>query len=200
MKGDLKLMLAVNWIRRKAFSLSILSKGPNIWSPFAELYVCKAVCSWWKLVKKNKKKTVKILQTFKFITILVFIISCLLFPTVRTYLSVYGRQRGWGGGVQWESNYGLRLPDWQQIIFMSPQEDRKRPAIFLWLPLWKRPKPTQSSPAAGNSSIARTGRPHKYPQRTNRSKTIKCRQFSCCSFHWTSVPGLVVAMYNYRWP
>lgn len=37
-------------------------------------------------------------ETFKFITILVFIISCLLFPTVRTYLSVYGRQRGLGAG------------------------------------------------------------------------------------------------------
>lgn len=86
-----------------------------------------------------------------------FIISCLSLPPVRTYLSIYGGQRVGRGGGTGESNYGLRLPDWQQIIFMSTQEDRKRPHDFFssWILLWKRAKPTQSSPAAGNSSIAR---------------------------------------------
>lgn len=114
---------------------------------------------WSKLVNYSNHW-----ETLKFITILVFI---LLFPVsrsppVRTYLSIYGGQKGWwgltgaGGEGTRESNYGLRLPDWQQIIFMSLQEDRKNDPWFFspWLLLWKRTKPTQSSPVAGNSSIA----------------------------------------------
>lgn len=61
----------------------------------------------------------------------------LLFPVSRSpqseRISVYGGQRvGGGGGKEGtgESNYGLRLPDWQQIIFMSTQEDRKRTHDF----------------------------------------------------------------------
>lgn len=121
-------------------------------------------CFWSKLVKNSK--CWKLLNLWRFYCSFYYFLG--LLPYSQNVSQHLWLTKGWRVG--WAA-VGVKLWAWVARLaanhFYESAGGQKKPRDFSRLLLWKRPKPTQSFWAAGNSSIAHTDPPHKHPQRTD---------------------------------
>lgn len=134
------------------------------------------------------------LETFKFITILLFI---LLFPVSRSlqsesisaFMADKGLEGGGGGGQQWESNYGLQCQIGSKSFLWvcSRTEALRFSPDFYWRRL-KPPRAEQQPVIHGILTMTHNTRIHHGQTRTKPSNG----RFSCCWCHLPAVTDVVV--------